>query len=113
MCETETEERESVGGGGAEEGNVIFLVSSAPKVLFLFDTFSYGSISPFLQSVLVLYHCRQGKESLEGFIGPGCSAPLPSDFSAFPGSSQSILLSLLFLTPPLGSDRPTLPCPKT
>lgn len=106
MCacvrETEREERESgAGGGGGEEVNVIFLVSSAPKFLFLFDTFSYGSISPFLQSVLVLYHCRQGRESLEGFIGPGCSAPLPSDFSAFPGSSQSILL-----TPPLPHPTP-------
>ena len=67
--------------------NVVFLVPSASKVLFLFNTFSYWSISPFLQSVLVLYYYRWGREPLKPFIGPGCSAAFPSGFSPFPGSS--------------------------
>ena len=52
---SEREERESVWG---KKGDVIFLVSSASKVLFLFNTFSYWSISPFLWFVFVLYYCR-------------------------------------------------------
>ena len=51
--QSQREKRERVCGG--EEGDVIFLVSSASKVLFPFNTFSYWSISPFLWSVFVQY----------------------------------------------------------
>ena len=54
--QSQREKRERVCGG--EEGDVIFLVSSASKVLFPFNTFNYWSISPFLWSVFVLYYCR-------------------------------------------------------